>query len=60
MGRCSTGGRLLNYLEQKHGKQRLRIDNFGGNAQSRPRLNMGCSAIEEEEEGITPQFAWRD
>jgi hypothetical protein len=34
----------------KQGKQRPRIDNFGGNTQRRPRLNMGCSAIEEEEE----------
>jgi hypothetical protein len=42
---------LLNYLERKHGKQRPRIYNFVENAQSRPRVNMGCSAIEEEEEG---------
>jgi hypothetical protein len=31
-----------------NGKQRPRINNFGGDAHRRPRLDMGCSAIEEE------------
>jgi hypothetical protein len=35
-------------MYNKYGKQRPRIDNFGGNAY-RPRLDMGCRAIEEEE-----------
>jgi hypothetical protein len=40
--------RWENYLERKHGKQRPRIDIFLGNTQRRPRLDMGCSAKEEE------------
>jgi hypothetical protein len=31
-------------------KQRPRIDNFGGNAQRRLRLDMDCSTIQEEED----------
>jgi hypothetical protein len=44
-----AGRPLLNYWERKHGKHRPRADNFVGNAQSRPRLDMGCSAVQEEE-----------
>jgi hypothetical protein len=43
------GRTLLNYLECKYGKQRPRIDNFEGNVK---KLDMGCSAIEDEEEDI--------
>jgi hypothetical protein len=31
-------------------EKRPRIYSFGGNAYKRPRLDMGCSTIEEEEE----------
>jgi hypothetical protein len=37
-------------LERKNGKLRPRIGYSGGNAKRRPRLDMGCSAVEEEEE----------